>query len=132
METIEQLFIKKVCESFSLLYLNGVDMFQVSTPFRLANGDHITVYLVKKDNKWMVSDSAYFHYELMTKITSFKLEKYEKIHSVIRRIFEEFQVDAVETELIIYVTDDAYENAIFKLCQVLLMTDNLCVYARLL
>ena len=57
-ESIEKSFREKVCEEISL-YEEGVDRYRVFTPFQFDDGDHFSVILKRKNQKWYLSDEGF-------------------------------------------------------------------------
>ena len=57
-ETIEQDFKQKVCESLRLTS-EGVDRYRVFTPFLFEDGDHLAIVLKREQGRWILSDEGH-------------------------------------------------------------------------
>ena len=58
LQTIEEAFKYKVCESVFLLP-EGVNRYRVFAPFLFDDGDHLVIVLKKELDRWVLSDEGH-------------------------------------------------------------------------
>lgn len=117
-DTIERDFHEKVSAQIRL-HQDGVNRFRVLTPFLFEDGDHLTIVLKKEWGKWVLSDEAHTFMHLTYSID----EKY-LLSGVRRKIISNalsmFEVEEHDGELILYIPDGRYGDALYSFVQALL------------
>ena len=54
-ETLEKQFKSSVCSDIELVK-EGIDRYQIFTPFRFDDGDHYVTVLKKRGDRWIISE----------------------------------------------------------------------------
>ena len=116
--TIERDFHEKVSAQIRL-HPDGLNRFRVLTPFLFEDGDHLTIVLKKELGKWVLSDEAHTFMHLTYSID----EKYllsGARRKIISTALSMFEVEDRDGELILYVPDGRYGDALYSFVQALL------------
>ena len=127
-EVIEREFHDKVSNQVQLLH-EGVQRFRVSTPFRFDDGDHFVIVFKKEGKRWLLSDEAhtFMHLSYDIEMKDLHMGKRQKL---ISDTLSEFQVEDRDGELLLYVPDDRYGDALYSFIQALLKISDVSFLSR--
>ena len=117
-DTIERDFRDKVSAQIRLRP-EGLNRFRVFTPFLFEDGDHLAIVLKKEMGKWVLSDEAHTFMHLTYSID----EKYllsGTRRQIISNALSMFEVEDRDGELILYVPDGRYGDALYSFIQAIL------------
>ena len=117
-ETIEKDFIDKVSEKIKLS-AEGKERFRVLTPFQFEDGDQLVIVLKRVGERWVLSDEAHTYLHLTYDIDENLLQggSYRKF---ILKALSMFDVEDIDGELILDVSDGRYGDALYDFAQALL------------
>ncbi len=119
---IESDFRRAVSESVQLM-AEGPDRFQVFTPFRFDDGDHLAVILEKRNGHWVLTDEAHTFLHLGHDLDERDLQTGTR-QKIIAGVLTRFQVEDRDGELVLEIRDGRYGDALYSFVQALLhMTD---------
>jgi len=62
-ESIEREFKEKVCDRIHLVS-EGMNRYQVFTPFQFEDGDHLVIVLKRENSHWLLSDEGHTYMHL--------------------------------------------------------------------
>ncbi|MDE0183517.1 MAG: DUF1828 domain-containing protein [Caldilineaceae bacterium] len=116
--TIEREFRDKVSEEVQLMD-EGLGRFQVFTPFRFDDGDHLSIVLRQEGPRWFLSDEANTYMRLTYEIEEKELLRGTR-QKIIASVLSTFQVEDRDGELLMEVPDGQYGDALFSFIQALL------------
>ena len=117
-DTIERDFHEKVSEQIRL-HPEGLNRFRVFTPFLFEDGDHLVILLKKEWGKWMLSDEAHTFMRLTYSIDERNLLSGTR-QKIISNALSMFEVEDRNGELILYVPDERYGDALYSFVQAIL------------
>lgn len=117
-DTIERDFHEKVSAQIRL-HQEGSNRFRVLTPFLFEDGDHLTIVLKKELGKWVLSDEAHTFMHLTYSIDEKNLLSGAR-WKIISNALSMFEVEDRNGELILYVPDESYGDALYSFIQALL------------
>ena len=117
-ETIERDFKSKVCESLHL-EKEGLDRYRVFTPFLLEDGDHLAIVLKRQSNQWILSDEGHTYMHLTYDLDEKDLQRGTR-QKIITNALSTFQVSDREGELLLYIPDGRYGDALYSFIQALM------------
>jgi hypothetical protein len=117
-ETIEQDFKQKVCESLRLAS-EGVDRYRVLTPFLFEDGDHLAIVLKREQGRWILSDEGHTYMHLTYDLDEKDLQRGTR-QKIITSALSTFAVDDRNGELILGIRDNRYGDALYSFVQALL------------
>jgi hypothetical protein len=63
LESIEREFKEKVCDRIRLVS-EGMNRYQVFTPFQFEDGDHLVIVLKQENSHWLLSDEGHTYMHL--------------------------------------------------------------------
>ena len=90
LETIEHDFRTKVSEEIRIV-AEGIDRYRVFTPFRLDDGDHLSVVLRRESRQWLLTDEAHTYMHLTYDIDEQDLHRGTR-QQIISNALSTFQV----------------------------------------
>ena len=120
---MERDFHKNVSEKIYLVS-EGNNRFRVNTPFRFNDGDHIVIVLKKNGNNWILSDEAHTYMRLSYDFGEKQISKGER-QKIISNALSVNQVKDQDGELIIYVPDQQYGDALYSFIQAIIRISDL-------
>ena len=127
-DTIEQDFKMKVSEKVRLV-AEGVDRYQVFTPFRFDDGDHLSITLKQDGPGWVLSDEAHTYMHLTYDMDEQDLHRGTR-QQVISNALSMFNVEDRNGELLLGVPDERYGDALFSFIQALLKLSDVSYLSR--
>ena len=127
-ENIENDFRTKVSEEIRIV-AEGIDRYRVFTPFRLDDGDHLSVVLRRESTQWMLSDEAHTYMHLTYDIDEQDLRRGTR-QQIISNALSTFQVEDRNGELTLAVPDEMYGDALFSFVQALLKIADVSYLSR--
>lgn len=127
-ESVVNDFRNKVSENI-LLESEGDQRYRVLTPFRFDDGDHVVIILKKEGTRWLFTDEAHTYMRLTYDIEETDLHRGTR-QKIISNALSEFQVEDRDGELVFYVSDECYGNALYSFVQAILKISNVSFLAR--
>jgi hypothetical protein len=127
-ETIERDFKQKVCESLRLAS-EGVDRYQVFTPFLFEDGDHLAIVLKREQGRWILSDEGHTYMHLTYDLDEKDLQRGTR-QKIITSALSAFAVDDRNGELILSIQDNRYGDALYSFVQALLKISDVTYLSR--
>lgn len=127
-ETIEQDFKQKVCESLRLAS-EGVDRYRVLTPFLFEDGDHLAIVLKREQGRWILSDEGHTYMHLTYDLDEKDLQRGTR-QKIITSALSTFAVDDRNGELILGIRDNRYGDALYSFVQALLKISDVTYLSR--
>ena len=126
MKSIQQDLIDKVSARIRVIS-DGKDRFRVFTPFRFDDGDHIAIVLKKEADNWVFSDEGHTYMHLTYDIDERKLFKGIR-QQIITNALSTFKVEDRFGELILKVSDERFDDALYAFAQALVrIGDVMCL-----
>ena len=117
-DRIERDFREKVADEV-LLFAEGANRYQVFTPFRFSDGDHLTIVLKQDGTHWYLSDEAHTYMRLSFDIACEELLRGPRLQ-IIADTLSEFQVEDRNGELLLDLSDGQHGDALASFIQALL------------
>lgn len=117
-KAIEKDFIEKVSEKIELS-AEGEERFRVLTPFQFEDGDQLVIVLKKVGERWILSDEAHTYLHLTYDIDENLLQGGSH-RKLILKALSMFDVEDIDGELILDVSDGRYGEALYDFAQTLL------------
>ena len=117
-EFIEREFKEKVCDRIRLVS-EGVNRYQVFTPFQFEDGDHLVIVLKQENSHWLLSDEGHTYMHLTYSLDEKDLRRGTR-QKIISNALSMFTVSDREGELAIEVKEDRYGDALYSFVQALL------------
>jgi len=118
LESIEREFKEKVCDRIRLVS-EGVNRYQVFTPFQFEDGDHLVIVLKHENSHWLLSDEGHTYMHLTYSLDEKDLRRGTR-QKIITDALSMFSVDDRSGELAIDIKDDRYGDALYSFVQALL------------
>lgn len=128
MEAIEQQFRQTVCADIRLMP-EGLNRYQVFTPFRFSDGDHFVIVLKKSNGSWVLSDEGHTLMHLSYEIDVKDLEEGNRLE-IFAAALSLYAVSEQQGELSIRVPGDAFGNALFNFIQALMKISDVTFLSR--
>ena len=126
--TIEREFREKVSAQVQIM-AEGVDRYQVLTPFRFDDGDHLSIVLKQEGTRWILSDEAHTYMHLSYDMDEQALQSGTR-QKIIANALSVFQVEDCDGELRLGVTDGQYGDALYSFIQALLKITDVSYLSR--
>jgi hypothetical protein len=127
-ETIEQDFKQKVCESLRLTS-EGVDRYRVFTPFLFEDGDHLAIVLKREQSRWILSDEGHTYMHLTYDLDEKDLQRGTR-QKIITSALSAFSVNDRNGELTLGIQDNHYGDALYSFVQALLKISDVTYLSR--
>ena len=127
-DAIENDFQKKVSAKIRLAS-EGVERYRVLTPFRFDDGDHIVIVLKKDQERWLLTDEAHTFMRLTYDIDERDFQKGTR-QKIISDVLTTFQVQDHDGELILYVAEERYGDALYSFVQAILKISDVLFLTR--
>ena len=127
-QTIEREFQQKVCDKIRLV-AEGVNRYQVFTPFMFEDGDHLAIILRLERGSWILSDEGHTYMHLTYDLDEKDLQRGTR-STIISDALSAFSVNDREGELILTVTEDRYGDALYSFIQALLKISDVTFLSR--
>ena len=129
LDTIEREFREKVSSEVELM-AEGKGRYQVLTPFRFDDGDHLSIVLKQQDGeRWVLSDEANTYMRLTYELDEKDLGRGNR-KKIIDNALSVFQIEDCEGELLIDVRDGQYGDALYSFVQALLKITDITYLSR--
>ena len=129
LDTIEREFREKVSSEVELM-AEGRNRYQVFTPFRFDDGDHLSIVLKQHNgNRWVLSDEANTYMRLTYEIDEKDFGRGNR-KKIIDNALSVFQIEDYEGELLIEVSDGQYGDALYSFIQALLKIADITYLSR--
>ena len=128
LETIESDFKEKVSEEIRIV-AEGLDRYRVFTPFRMDDGDHLSVVLRRASRQWLLTDEAHTYMHLTYDVDEQDLHRGTR-QQIISNALSTFQVEDRNGELTLMVPDGMYGDALFSFVQALLKITDVSYLSR--
>ena len=128
MLTVEQDFHKKVSAKIRLAS-EGTERFRVFTPFQFDDGDHIAIVLKKEGARWLLSDEAHTYMHLTYDVDEKDFHKGTR-QKIISNALSIFQIEDRNGELVLYVPDERYGDALYSFVQAILKISDVSYLSR--
>ena len=127
-ETIEKDFKQKVCDRIRLVS-EGVNRYQVFTPFQFEDGDHLVIVLKQENSHWLLSDEGHTYMHLTYSLDEKDLRRGTR-QKIISNALSMFTVNDREGELAIEIKEDRYGDALYSFVQALLKITDVTYLSR--
>ncbi|MBP5083473.1 MAG: DUF1828 domain-containing protein [Methanomicrobium sp.] len=116
-ETLEKQFKSSVCSDIELVK-EGIDRFQIFTPFRFDDGDHYVTVLKKRGDRWIISDEGHTLMHLSYSMDVDNLFGSGNRSEIFHKALTEYSTSENDGELYIEISDDnSYGNALYSIIQ---------------
>jgi hypothetical protein len=127
-QAIEQDLRQRVGEQVRLLE-EGYGRYRVFTPFRVEDGDHLSIVLRKAGANWVLSDEGHTLMHL-----SYDMEARDLLRGTRQKIIDNalhaFDVSNQDGELVLRVRDTSFGDALFGFIQALLQVSDVTYLSR--
>ncbi|MDP8227830.1 MAG: DUF1828 domain-containing protein [Candidatus Electryoneaceae bacterium] len=127
-ETIERVFREKICSEIHL-HAEGIERYQVFTPFLFEDGDHLAIVLKRDQSTWMLSDEGHTYMRLTYDLEEKKLYSGTR-QKIITGALSMFNVEDRDGELILRVIDDQFGDALYSFIQALIKISDISFLSR--
>jgi hypothetical protein len=127
-ETIERDFKAKVSDRIRLMS-EGLDRYQVFTPFLFDDGDHLVIVLKRQNSHWVLSDEGHTYMHLTYKMDEKDLQRGTR-QKIITNALSMFDVSDRGGELALDIKDDRYGDALYSFVQALLKISDVTYLSR--
>ena len=127
-ESIEREFKEKVCDRIRLIS-EGVNRYQVFTPFQFEDGDHLVIVLKRENSHWRLSDEGHTYMHLTYRLDEKDLHRGTR-QKIIANALSMFSVNDRGGELAIDINDDRYGDALYSFVQALLKITDVTYLSR--
>jgi len=127
-ETIEKDFKQKVCDRIRLVS-EGMNRYQVFTPFQFEDGDHLVIVLKQENSHWLLSDEGHTYMHLTYSLDEKDLRRGTR-QKIISNALSMFTVNDREGELAIEIKEDRYGDALYSFVQALLKITDVTYLSR--
>jgi len=127
-ESIERDFKAKGSNRIRLMS-EGVDRYQVFTPFVFDDGDHLVIVLKRQNSHWVLSDEGHTYMHLTYKMDEKDLQRGTR-QTIITNALSMFDVNDRGGELAVDVKDDSYGDALYSFVQALMQITNVTYLSR--
>ena len=127
-QTIERDFRERVCEKVGLAP-EGVDRYQVLTPFRFEDGDHLAIVLKRENSGWVLSDEGHTYMHLTYDLDERDLQRGTR-GRVVANALSAFSVEDRSGELVLPVPEERYGDALYSYVQALLKISDVSFLSR--
>ena len=117
-KAIEKDFIEKVSEKIKLS-AEGEERFRVLTPFQFEDGDQLVIVLKRVGDRWILSDEAHTYLHLTYDIDENLLQSGSHRKFILKAL-SMFDVEDIDGELMLDVSDGRYGEALYDFAQALL------------
>ena len=111
-ESIEREFKEKVCDRIRLVS-EGMNRYQVFTPFQFEDGDHLVIVLKHENSHWLLSDEGHTYMHLTYKLDEKDLQRGTR-QKIITSALAIFSVADRGGELCIEIRDERYGDALYS------------------
>ena len=125
---IEREFKEKVSEKVQLMS-EGLERYQVFTPFCFDDGDHLSIVLKQEGSRWVLSDEANTYMRLTYEMDEKDLQRGTR-QKIIASALSMFQVEDRDGELLLEVSEGQYGDALFSFIQALLKITDVTYLSR--
>lgn len=117
-DLIEKDFRNKICSKIEMV-TEGLNRFRVLNPFVYEDGDHLVILLKQENGKWVLSDEGHTFMHL-----TYYLDEKDLYRGTRQKIIENalsiFQVQNRQGELLLYIDNDQFGDALFSFSQAIL------------
>ncbi len=127
-ESIEREFKEKVCDRIRLVS-EGMNRYQVFTPFQFEDGDHLVIVLKHENSHWLLSDEGHTYMHLTYKLDEKDLQRGTR-QKIITSALAIFSVADRGGELCIEIRDERYGDALYSFVQALLKITDVSYLSR--
>ena len=127
-EAIEREFSQKVCDRIRLVS-EGVNRYQVFTPFLFDDGDHLVVVLKQENSHWLLSDEGHTYMHLTYKLDEKDLSRGTR-RKIITNALSMFAVSDCGGEIALEIKEDRYGDALYSFIQALLKVTDVTYLSR--
>ena len=127
-ETIEQQFREKVSAKIKLVR-EGKNRFRVFTPFQFDDRDHLSIVLRRSNGSWFLSDEGHTYMHLTYDVPEKDLQRGTRA-KVITNALNAFSVEDKEGELVLFVAEDHFGDALYDYVQALLRVTDVSYLSR--
>ena len=127
---IETDFREKICAEVRL-FAEGVERYQVFTPFQFDDGDHLSIVL-KRDRRgshWVLSDEGNTIMRLTYDIDEIALGRGTR-RQIISDALTMFGAEEQSGEIVLRIEDAQFGNALFSFIQVILKISDVSLLSR--
>jgi hypothetical protein len=127
-ESIEREFKDKVCDRIRLVS-EGMNRYQVFTPFQFEDGDHLVIVLKQENSHWLLSDEGHTYMHLTYRLDEKDLRRGTR-QKIITNALSMFTVNDRGGELAIEIKEDRYGDALYSFVQALLKITDVTYLSR--
>ena len=127
-EAIEAQFKKSVCDAIRLLP-EGLRRYRVFTPFRLEDGDHLSIVLKSEDGGWRLTDEGHMLMHLSYDFEDRDLRKGTRA-TIIGNAIAAFGLTEDDGELVLQIPDGRFGDALCSFVQAMLRVGTVSVLSR--
>lgn len=125
---IEKQFSQTVAKEISIV-AEGDERYVVFTPFMFDDGDHLSIALKRRQDKWELSDEGHTYMHLSYEINPSDMFKGTR-GKIIANTLAMFDVKDLDGELAVDVIDDDYGEALFTFIQALMRIADVSYLSR--
>jgi len=127
-ETIERDLKAKVSDRIHLMS-EGMDRYQVLTPFVFDDGDHLVIVLKRQNSHWVLTDEGHTYMHLTYRMDEKDLQRGTR-QKIITNALSMFAVDDRSGELAVDIKDERYGDALYDFVQALLKITDVTYLSR--
>ena len=127
-ETIEREFKEKVSDRIRLVS-EGMNRYQVFTPFQFEDGDHLVIILKRENSHWVLSDEGHTYMHLTYRLDEKDVRRGTR-QKIITNALSMFTVSDRDGELAIAIKEDRYGDALYSFVQALLKITDVTYLSR--
>jgi hypothetical protein len=128
LESIERDFKEKVCDRVRLVS-EGMNRYQVFTPFQFEDGDHLVIVLKQENSHWLLSDEGHTYMHLTYSLDEKDLYRGTR-QKIITNALSMFTVNDRGGELVLEIKGDRYGDALYSFVQALLKITDVTYLSR--
>jgi Domain of unknown function DUF1828 len=128
LEAIERDFNEKVCDRIRLVS-EGMNRYQVFTPFQFEDGDHLVIVLKQENAHWLLSDEGHTYMHLTYRLDEKDLYRGTR-QKIITNALSMFTVSDRGGELALEIKEDRYGDALYSFVQALLKITDVTYLSR--
>jgi hypothetical protein len=127
-EAIERDFKQKVCDRIRVVS-EGMNRYQVFTPFQFEDGDHLVIVLKRENAHWLLSDEGHTYMHLTYRLDEKDFHRGTR-QKIITNALSMFTVNDRGGELAIEIKEDRYGDALYSFVQALLKITDVTYLSR--
>ena len=125
---VERDFQEKVSKQIRLVS-EGLDRYRIFTPFMFEDGDHLSIVMKRSNGKWFLTDEGHTYMHLTYDLDEKDLTTGTR-QKIITNALSAFHIEDYGGELVLYIEDERYGDALFSFVQGLLKIADVTFLSR--